>query len=94
MKRKILKNTAVVFLYDKTYSRRMNLQMNIAESMIKDKTNTVTNVSGKGRSLMSRLFHMIMLGDYASVYLAMLNKVDPTPIHSISILKKRLKSIK
>ncbi|RLG91836.1 MAG: bifunctional phosphoglucose/phosphomannose isomerase, partial [Candidatus Hecatellales archaeon] len=31
------------------------------------------------------------LGDYLSYYLAILNKVDPTPVKTINLLKEELK---
>jgi len=33
---------------------------------------------------------MVLLGDYCSFYLAMLNKVDPTTVHAIDFVKQYL----
>jgi glucose/mannose-6-phosphate isomerase len=33
---------------------------------------------------------LILFGDYTSLYLAILNRVDPTPVDSIDLLKKYL----
>ena len=40
---------------------------------------------------LSQMFSLIVLGDYASVYLALLRGVDPTPVGTIEKLKIRLK---
>jgi hypothetical protein len=32
----------------------------------------------------------ILIGDFASVYLAVLRRVDPTPVKTINVLKKKL----
>jgi glucose/mannose-6-phosphate isomerase len=45
---------------------------------------------GSGSSLISRLFSLILLGDYASVYLALLRGLDPTPIATIETLKSSI----
>lgn len=48
----------------------------------------IPNVVG-GR--MTRILAAMILGDFASVYLAYLNGVDPTPVTNIDFLKDRLK---
>lgn len=44
----------------------------------------------EGSSPLECALHGIMLGDFVSYYLALLRGVDPTPVPSISELKKRL----
>lgn len=44
-----------------------------------------------GTSLLCRMFSLILLGDYASVYLAVAGGLDPTPITTIDRLKDALK---
>jgi glucose/mannose-6-phosphate isomerase len=46
---------------------------------------------GTGPGLLSQIFSLILLGDYASVYLALLRGLDPTPIATIDDLKTRLR---
>lgn len=41
-------------------------------------------------SILTKLVHLIYLLDYASVYYAILNKIDPSPVKSIDFIKKRL----
>lgn len=45
--------------------------------------------SGQGSPL-ARMFELIHLGDYVSVYLAALRRVDPTPVETINLIKERL----
>jgi len=33
---------------------------------------------------------LIYILDYASIYLAIINKIDPTPVNSIDYIKKKL----
>jgi len=44
---------------------------------------------GQGGRL-SRMISLLMLGDFASIYLAFLNGVDPTPVENIDYLKNKL----
>lgn len=45
--------------------------------------------STKG-SILSKLIHLIYLLDYATIYLAVLSKRDPSPVKSIDFVKSRL----
>jgi glucose/mannose-6-phosphate isomerase len=47
---------------------------------------------GRGSSLLSRMFSLILLGDYASYYLALRSGVDPTPIATIEKIKSLFRS--
>ena len=45
--------------------------------------------SNKG-SMLSKAINLIYLLDYATVYLAILSKIDPTPVNSIDYIKQRM----
>lgn len=49
----------------------------------------VTQVAAEGASRLERIASLIGLLDYASVYLALLGGVDPTPVDAITMLKAR-----
>lgn len=65
--------------------RRMDICRQIMEKRI-----DVEEVKIKGSSLLARMFHTMYLGDYASYYLAIRERVDPTPVEVIEWLKKQL----
>ncbi len=46
-------------------------------------------LDGAGQSPLSHLLSTVLLGDYTSYYLAMLNRVDPSPLPIIEGLKQR-----
>jgi glucose/mannose-6-phosphate isomerase len=50
----------------------------------------VTEIAVKGYSLLTKLFSAIMIGDLAAYYLAIKYKTDPTPVHMVESLKKKL----
>jgi len=47
----------------------------------------ISSVKG---NILSKLINMIYLLDYATIYRAVLSKVDPSPINSIEYVKSRL----
>ena len=51
----------------------------------------VADRSAQGDAAVERLASLVGLIDYASVYLALMRGVDPTPITAIDELKQRLR---
>lgn len=47
-------------------------------------------ISAKGLNHIQQLLYTILFGDYISAYLAILNKVDPTPVELVQSFKKKL----
>jgi len=50
----------------------------------------VFEVWSKGKSRLAKMCSVVCVGDFTSVYLAVLRGVDPTPVKTISLLKDRL----
>ena len=49
-------------------------------------------IEGFGESPLSQMMSLVLLGDYVSYYLAILNRIDPTPVEAIDFLKSQLSS--
>jgi glucose/mannose-6-phosphate isomerase len=47
-------------------------------------------VEASGRSALAQMLSLVLLGDYASFYLSMLNEVDPTSTDAINFVKQSL----
>jgi len=89
----MMKNFQIIYLKDKSDFSRNQRRMAITKDILEQITNPVIQVDSEGDSLLARLFSLIYLGDMVSFYLAMLNKVDPTPIDKIQKLKEQLKIV-
>jgi hypothetical protein len=48
-------------------------------------------VWAQGKSALAKMLSAICIGDFTSVYLAILRKVDPTPVKTIALLKEKMK---
>ncbi len=80
----------VIVLRDPEDDERNQRRMEATSEIILGTGARVSQVwSGQG-SLLARLFELIHLGDYVSVYLAVLRRVDPTPVETIDLIKERL----
>ena len=90
----ILKDMVVLILRDKGDHPRVAKRMDITMSIIKKEGVRIIEVPSMGQSLLARLFSLIYIGDFVSLYLAILNGVDPTPVDNVTHLKKELAGVK
>lgn len=81
---------SVIMLTDEEDYERVRHRMEITESLIKDQAASLHMLNSRGSSRLTRFFSLIQLGDWVSMYLAILTNVDPTPIAKIDLLKSRL----
>lgn len=83
----------VIMIRDSEDNPRVAARMEIVKKLITDEKVDVYELHSDGKSRLERMFSLIQLGDFASFYLAVLNKVDPTPVKAIDTLKNELARI-
>ncbi len=88
--RDITKKFVLFVLKDKGDSKRMEKRIKITLDVIGKKLHAVYEICGEGRSPLTRMFSLILLGDFLTFYMAIARGVDPTAIKGINILKERL----
>jgi glucose/mannose-6-phosphate isomerase len=86
----LLGRVVVVSLEDKDDHEMTRRQTEIGLGITAPLTGGVHRFDGGQGGRLSRLISLLMLGDFASVYLALLCGVDPTPVDNIDYLKQRL----
>ena len=79
-----------IFIRDKQDNDRIKKRMDITKEIISTRID-IEEIFTRGESLLARMFSGIYYGDFASYYLALANRIDPTPVNVIENLKKRLK---
>ena len=89
--KKILKGFIAVILKDALDHPRISRRMDITKKMINKEGHGVIEISALGRTRLARIFSLLYIGDFVSVYLAILNRTDPTPVERITYLKNALK---
>jgi glucose/mannose-6-phosphate isomerase len=80
----------VVFLDSVLIHERNRLRAAVTRQLLDQASIPYLTVQGQGDSALSQMMTLVLLGDYVSYYLALLNRADPTPVQSISFLKKSL----
>lgn len=85
-----LPNMAPVFFESQFLTERNQLRFKLSKEIIGEKTQHIFTVQGKGKNPIEESFFFIHLVDWASLYLAELNNVDPVEIRVIDYLKSSL----
>ncbi|MCG3119409.1 MAG: hypothetical protein ALAOOOJD_01801 [bacterium] len=98
LRRELDQSFQVIYLQDQQASAteiypRNRARMELTQALIEQSGVPVISVAAEGRALLARFFSLIFLGDMASVYLAVLNGVDPTPVEKIDYLKTQMAKI-
>ena len=84
---------AVVMLRSSYEHYRSSVRMDISKGIIEKYTSTLVEVKAKGQSKIEQAFYHILFGDWTSVFLAELNKVDDVEVKVIDYLKSELAKI-
>ena len=69
---------------------RIQKRFEVTERMLSGKRPAPEVVEAKGDTILQQLLWTSVLGDFTSIYLAMLNNVDPTPVDLVEKFKKAL----
>jgi len=78
-----------ILIRDGHDNERIKKRMDICKSIMEERVD-VEEVHTQGRGLLARMFSTIYLGDYVSYYMAIWNRVDPSPVEIIEGMKKKL----
>jgi glucose/mannose-6-phosphate isomerase len=88
--RKLGKSFATVFIRDKAEPVEYRSRIEITKALMQPSVSNTFEVWAQGKSELARMISAICIGDFTSVYLALLRKVDPSPVKTISLLKEKL----
>lgn len=86
----LLKHLTILFFKDEDDQPRILKRMDITLDIIAPLAGGLVLIDGDGASKIERIFDIVYLGDWVSFYLAILNKIDPTPVEKINFLKNKL----
>ncbi len=90
MKLPCMENLMAVFLENENPMPRIKMRITHTIEVIKKSGVPLIEVYSSGESVFEKVFSLIVLGDWVSYYLALLNKKDPMHIANIDYLKQQL----
>lgn len=82
----------VILLRDKTEyeNLRIKKRIEISKSLVLKKSKKVIEVYAHGNTKLARMLSLMYIGDFVSIYLALLRGIDPYPVEVINKLKEML----
>jgi glucose/mannose-6-phosphate isomerase len=86
----IMSKAVIVSLEDREDHPMTRRHAHVGLSLMAPYAARIERLETPGGGRLARMLAMMLLGDFASVYLAYLNDVDPTPVKKIDALKKEL----
>jgi glucose/mannose-6-phosphate isomerase len=81
---------SAVFLEDPDQHPRIQRRIELTAAEVENAGATALRVGSRGESRLERVLSLVLLGDLASAYLAVLEGVDPTPVEAIERFKADL----
>ena len=86
----IEKPYAIVNLISKLEHPRVKKRFEVAEKLLSGRRPMANNVEVQGDSLLSQLLWAVNFADFTSIYLALLNNQNPTPVDLVEKFKTEL----
>jgi len=83
-------NYSLLVLRDEDDNERVKKRIEITKSLVTRQVGGVSEIVSQGKGKLARLFSLIIYGDFLSVYLALLQGLDPTPVETIARLKREM----
>jgi glucose/mannose-6-phosphate isomerase len=80
----------VVLLRSPSLNQRIRLRYDVTCELLDRSQIAHEFVDSEGSSLLSQMMSLVLFGDFVSYYLAILYRIDPSPVKVIDYLKERL----
>ncbi|KYK24025.1 hypothetical protein AYK24_06835 [Thermoplasmatales archaeon SG8-52-4] len=82
--------TCILFRDDDYESIYMSKRLDFMKKLFEDVAENVLEIRSQGKKRLAKIMYAMYLGDFISCYLAILRKIDPTPVDAITELKNEL----
>ncbi len=82
---------STIFIRDNEEPTEISSRIQITKELVAKAGLPLFEVQVQGKSPLARMLSTVCIGDFTSVYLAVLRGVDPTPVKTINYLKDTLK---
>ena len=88
--RKLGKLFSIIFTRDVAEPAEMRWRIEATQKLVSGESLRAFEVWSRGESRLAKMLSLVCIGDFTSVYLALLRGVDPTPVRTISLVKEKI----
>lgn len=87
---KLIKNYSVILIRDPAEPPEIRNRIETTSSLVFSRAKKVLEITAEGEGKLIKMFSVLCIGDFASIYLAILQNKDPTPVKIIDRVKSEL----
>lgn len=89
--KELAEHFSIILIRDDNEAAVTRLRIETTKELISKKALKIFEVKSIGKSMLAKMSSIICMGDFTSVYLALLREIDPTPVKTIALLKEKMK---
>jgi glucose/mannose-6-phosphate isomerase len=86
----LTKDFSIILIRDPEEPPEIRLRIDITTSLAFQRAKKVLEIEAEGERKLAKMFSVMCVGDFASVYSAILRGKDPTPVKIIDRIKKKM----
>jgi glucose/mannose-6-phosphate isomerase len=86
----LTKKLTIVLIRDPQEPPEIRNRIETTKNLVFGRANKVMEIMAEGKGKLAKMFSVLCVGDFASVYLAILQNRDPTPVNIIDRVKSEL----
>jgi len=86
----LTKNYSITLIRDPDEPPEIRHRIEVTKSLAFHKARKVLEIYARGEGKLAKMFSVLRMGDFTSVYLAILQGIDPTPVKIIDEVKQEL----
>jgi glucose/mannose-6-phosphate isomerase len=87
---KLTRAFSAIFIRDKAEPVEVRSRIEATKTLMQPAVSKMLEVWAQGETALAKMLSTICIGDFTSVYLALLRKIDPTPVKTIALLKEQV----
>lgn len=87
----LTKNFSIVLIRDSKEPLEIKQRIDITKQIASRKVSRILEIQAIGKRKLAKMLSTMYVGDFVSIYLALLRNVDPTPTKTIAHLKREMK---
>jgi glucose/mannose-6-phosphate isomerase len=87
----LVKHFSTIFIRDADEPEPIHQRIEATKKLMSRKSVKILEIQSIGKSDLAKMSSVICIGDFTSVYLAIMRGIDPTPVKSIALLKEKMK---
>ncbi len=89
----LTKNFSIVLIRDPDEPPEIKQRIEITKQIAAPKVSKILEIRTLGKQKLAKMLSAMYIGDFTSIYLALLRRIDPTPTKTIAYLKQEMKKL-